>query len=766
MFTVYKGALLDPWPYEGGDRLVTFRGDYPTIDRARYPLWSAEDYAELRALDDTFDHVIAGRGRDANLAAAGGAELVRGAELTPNAFAMLGVQPVHGRQLGAADAAPGATPVVVIGHGLWQRRYGGVPTAIGQFLPIDGVQHEIVGVMPPRFLWWGSELWLPLAIVEAGVARDDRRYVIQARLREGVGLAQANVALRHWTRGVERVHHREYPEYRNWSAEVGLLVDTVVRDVREVLSVLLYAVAALALVAGFNVANLLLARAAARRREFAIRASLGASTARMTRALVGENLLLAALGAAIGFGLSWLLISPVAGLIPFGYLPAEANLTLEFGAVAVAGALALAVAVLAALPAMAYLRRLRLADSLRETRSTGSRATIRARSTFVIVQLALAAIIVSGAFSVGAGFKARLATDPGFERDQAVKLRIALPRDGYAERPALRQFAIDLERQLAGTAGLDAVGIGTTEPLSGGSLHPLTVRGRSDASPLESRYEIIGGDWFGALGVPLIEGRVFDERERIGSQPVAVVNATFVRAFLGGSNPIGVQVRAGPGDDGRQWSTIVGVVGDIRVGGVDGEVRPLVYQPLVQSAVQLRNPVVLARGTAPPAQLVASLRRAVAALDPAVPVYDVATLDEVVRDSLGGQRLAAWVLAGFAVAVTLLAALGVYGIIAYVIQLSRAEYGLRMALGATRADIARIVGRRGLVLASVGVGFGAVLAVLGLRVIAAIFAYPLPAATLVVLSTSALLFIVVGIASGGPALRAARTDPAEVMHGD
>lgn len=765
-FTVYKGALLDPWPYAGGDRLVTFRGDYPTINRTRYPLWSASDYEALRALDTTFDHVIAGRGRDANLAAAGGAELARGVETTPNAFAMLGVRPLHGRWLTAADAAAGAPPVVLIGHALWQRRFGGALGAVGRSLPIDGVQHEIVGVMPPRFLWWGSELWLPLALDDAGSARDDRRYVVQARLRAGVGLRQANAAVGHWAQAVERVHAREYPEYTNWSVRVGPLLDGVVRDVREVLAVLGVAVVALALVAGFNVANLLLARAAARRREFAVRAALGATTAHVARALVGENLLLASVGAALGVGFGWLLIDPIAGLIPFGYLPAEANLVLDPIAAGAAVLFALAVAAFAAAPATAFLWRLRPADAMHEARATGTRAAFRARAAFVAAQLVFAAVIVSGALAVGAAFQERLATDPGFAREHAVMLRIALPRDHYPDGPALRGYALEMARRLSAEPGVDAAGIGLSAPLEGGPLHPLSVRGRDAADGVESRYEIVGGDWFTALGVPLQAGRYFDERERLDSRQVAVVNASFARTILGGADPLGMQIQAGPGGGDRAWSTIVGVVGDVRVGGVDGEIRPLVYRPLAQSVAQLRYPVVLARAAAPPAQLVASVRRVVAAYDHTAAVHDVATFDEVVRDSMGGQRLAAWVLAGFAVAVSLLTAFGVYGIVAYVARLSRAEYGLRMALGATRADVARIVGRRGLGLAAVGLGIGAVLAATGLRILGALFAYPFPPSSTVILVASALLLGVVALASGGPALRAARTNPADVLRGE
>lgn len=763
LFTVYKGALLDPWPYEGGERLLVFRGDYPAIDREEYPLWSARDYAELAGFDAVFDHVIAGRGHDVNLVGVQGAERVLGAVLTPNTFAMLGIRPLHGRVLTAADADPAATPAVLIGHGLWQRRFGGDPAAVGQTLPIDGVPHTVVGVMPPRFLWWGSELWLPLKLDVAAADRGDRRYAIQARLGKDVDIAQANAALAAWAGRIELAHAAEYPEYRGWSARAGWLVDAVLRDVRDALFVLLIGVALLVLVAGFNVANLLLARAAERRREFAVRTALGASSTGMTWSLLVENGVLAALGALAGVVGAALCTDLVLPLIPYGYFPAEANVAVDIKVAAFAAGLALLVAVLAVLPVAASLRGLRVVASLHEARGTGTRSAVRLRSGFVIAQLAMATVVIAAAVATGSSFRGSLASDPGFVPEQAASMRISLPRHAYPDRQALHRFALALESRLGRVPGIDAAGIGTMAPLDGGELYPLSIRMATHSAELSSRYEVVAGDWFAALGLSTLAGRVFSDADGEDTQRVAVVNETFVQKYLGNSDPIGAQVRAGPGGAERDWLTIVGVVADTRVGGIDGEVRPLVYQPLAQSAAQLRNPVVLVRGVAPPADMVGSVRRAVAALDPGVPVHDVATFEQIVLDSLGGQRLAAWLLAGFGLSVLLLAALGVHGIVAYVTRLAGVEFGLRMALGATGGQIVRLVGRRSAVLALAGIGAGVVLAVPALRLLGSVLARPLPPILPVLSVSCALLALIVVVGCAGPAAAGGRTNPARAL---
>lgn len=763
LFSLYKGTLLDPWPYDGGDRLLVFRGDYPVLEHNDYPLWSAADYAELRELDDVFDHVIAGRGRDANIEGSDGAQRVLGAEMTPNAFEMLGVRPLHGRTLDASDARPGAQPVAVIAHGLWQRRFGGDPAAIGQMLPVDGISHVIVGVMPPRFLWWGSELWFPLRVDSGNVNRDERRYVVQARLREGIDPGQANAALDVWARSVEQRHVAEYPEYRDWGARVDLLVNAVVRDVREVLGVLFAAVALLALVAGFNVANLLLARAAERRREFAVRAALGASPRTTARVLLTENLVLASIGGGLGLLAGSLSTGLVAGLIPYGYLPAEANISVDPRVAAFAIGIALLVAILSVLPATAWLRRLRITEALHEARGTGSKATVRLRSLFVVAQLVLATVVISAALAVGGGFRERLAADPGFIVEQAVSMRVSLPRNNYPDRPALRRFMLALQERLEEIPGIDAAGLGTTPPLSDGSMYPLSIQGRSDAR-LASRHEIVAGDWFGAFGIPLMAGRVFDARDREDTEQVAVINETFARAFLRDRNPLGARLRAGPGgDEERAWLTIVGVVGDTRVGGIDGEVRPLVYQPVAQSLAQPRTATVVLRGSLPPATMIQSVRRIVAAMDSTVPVHDATTFEEIVLASMGGQRLAVWLLGGFALTVLLLAALGVFGVVTYVTHLSRNEFGVRMALGATRRDIAGLIGRRSLSLALAGIGAGVVFAAIALRTLAAVFDTPLPSSTPVLVSAATVLLAIVVAACSRPVWLGTRTDPSRAL---
>jgi hypothetical protein len=394
LVTVYKGALLDPWPCEGGDRLLVFRGDYPVVPR--HPaLWSAAEVADLHGFDAVFDHVIAGQGRDVNLAGLDGAERVRGAALTPNAFAMLGIHPRLGRVLDAGDAGPGAEPVVVIGHGLWQRRCGGDPGVVGTTLPIDDVPHVIAGVMPPRFLWWGSELWLPLRIDETGADRDVRPYVVQARLRRGVDIRQASAVLDASARRVERDHVSAHPFYEGWQAGTQLLVEAV----------------------GGNPGGRERRTPAARRRPAGV-------------ARHGDH---------------------------------------RRG------------------PATVGLRRRPARGGGRRGRRGAGRGRRTARSS-----------------GRRPGFRAR-------PRDQHAACRC--PRIAYHDRASLQRFALDLQARLAMLPEAEDAGLGIAAPLGGGPIHPVALRTRPELAGAESRYEIVAGHWFAALGARRIAGRLFDERD-------------------------------------------------------------------------------------------------------------------------------------------------------------------------------------------------------------------------------------------------------------
>lgn len=768
LFSVIRGAILEPWPYHGYDRIVTIRGVFPKVGSEVATL-STPDYREIAAETRVFEGVIAGTARNVNLSEGGHAERVRGAALTANVFPLIRTPPLAGRVFSSADDRPGGPRVVVMSEGLWRRRFGGDPGVVGRAVRISGEPWTVVGIMPQRFRWWDCDLWFPLILDAASEDRQSRNLYVQGWLRPGVGLAAAEAALDRTARRVEREHAAAIPEYTGWRVALRPLVDDVLRDVRHALWVLLAAVALLLTIACANVAGLLLARAADRRHELALRCALGATRGRIARHLVAESLLLSAASCAIGLAFARAALDGILSLIPYGYIPAEAVVRLDAGAAAFA-ALISAVAGTASglVPALAATRE-DLSTSLHESgrTSSGGRAARRTRDALIAFQIGIAVLLVSGAGLAVQGLGRLLRSPLGFTAAGVLSLRTDLPIDRYPGAAAVRAFEQNALARLRTIPGVTSAAAATLPPLTGAPSLPFELEGRSAADvggALDAVVLIASDAYFETLRAPLVAGRTFDRRDSESSGPVAVVNAAMARKVWGTASPIGRRVRSG--GPAAPWRTVVGVVGDVAQEEAGRATPPALYLPLAQEADPPRNLGFLLRSERTAAGVADDARARIAGLDPEIPLFRVQTLDAILRDSLGGKRLAVVLMGTFAASALLLSAIGLAGGVAFSVARRRREIGVRVALGARPADVRSLFLREALPVFGTGAFAGVLAAVSLAGILRSTLEWMPRAEPLLLGAVVALLAAVMGAATLVPVRRAARIDPASVLAPD
>jgi len=774
LYSVIRGAILDPWPYTGFDRIVTIRGVFPKLDAQDRRTLSAAEFGELEARTDVFEAVLAGVARNVNLTGGsdGRPERVRGAAMTAGAFPMLGVPPLVGRVFSAEEAGTsGQTArVVVMGYGLWRRHFGSDRGVVGRTLRIAGEPWTVIGVMPPRFTWWSCDLYFPLAVDRTASDRSARDLYVQARLAAGLTPAAAERRLEAWERRVEREHGAANPEYAGWRISMRPLVDEVLRDLRQALWVLLAAVGFLLAVACPNVAGLLLARATDRRRELALRAALGASRGRLVRQLLAESVLLSLAAGAIGFGIARLALDAILSLIPFGYIAAEAVVSIDVRAALFATALsAVSGAGFGLVPALAATRG-DLAASLAEAGrgSSAGRRGRRVRDALVAVQVGVAVVLLSGAGLVIGSLTRLLSAPAGFSSGGVLTLRVDLTGDRYTSRQTIVAFHDEVTRRLRRSSGVEEVASVTAPPLSGASASAFELEGRAGPQlslVLDADAFVATPRYFAAIGAPVLSGRSLEERDTADAAPVAVVNAAMARRFWGAESPIGRRLRSTRPSE--PWRTIVGVVGDLPAEDLARPARAAFFVPLAQTADPPRNLAVVVRAKRLAPEAVADLVRAqVAAVDPELPVYMVRTLDGIVKDSLGGKRLAAVLLGAFAAAALLLSGVGLAGSVAYSVARREREVGVRVALGARPGDIRRMFVSDALPVFAAGAAGGLAVSLAAAAALRSVLEWTSPLDPLLVAGIVLLLAAVEAAATLLPVRRATRLDPVAVLQNE
>jgi putative ABC transport system permease protein len=779
-FGVVGGAFFG-WSraYERASELVM------VLQRKGDDRWSPTpaDFRDWQARSSAFAGLAAYYYRTVNVSSGGEAGRASAAYVSASMFGLLGVKPLLGRAFLPGEDVWGRHRVVVLSQGLWRRAFGADPSVIGRELRVDGEPLRVIGVMPAG-TWFSAtpvELWRPLAFAPEDPTNDRNSHylVVVGRLRPGTTLEHARTEMDTLAGQLER----EYPQNDGLGAGVVPLREAVLGDVRPALLLLMGAVGLVLLTACANVANLLLARAAGRRREFAVRLALGAGRGRLVRQLLTESLLLSVAGGALGLLLASWGGDLAAALVPRLPRLAETGIALDGRVLAFTVLISALTGILFGLAPALQASSANLSESLAEggRGGSGGRRAGRARNALVVSELALAALLLAGAGLLVRSFVHLQRVDPGVRYGQLLTISLSLPEARSLDDAYLRSFFEQVIERVEALPGVEAAGVSSHRPLGGGGMSrhfaidgSAPPRSLADVPTISARQESARS--LQALGVPLVKGRLFGEQDDETSPRVAVVNQTLARRFFASENPIGRQIlleapeavlapsQLPPGGRWARW-TVVGIVGDVQYRGLSEPQEAVTYVPYRQRTKQMpwAPSYLIVRSRGEVSALVPSIRREVAAVDADEAVGGVMSLDELMRASLGPARVNAAVMGVFATAALLLAVLGVYGVLSYSVKQRRREIGIRMALGARGADVVRLVVGQGLRLAALGVTLGVAAALALGRSMAGLLFGVQPADPATLAAVACVLAVTAVGASYLPARRAARVDPATVL---
>jgi putative ABC transport system permease protein len=692
-------------------------------------------------------------------------ERVEGGQVSHEFFDVLGVTPIIGRTFRPEDHELRAPRVAILSYGLWQRALGGAADVLNRRIRVGGVPVAIVGVLGPRAMWPNDQdIWLPLKpgqFDEADLSRRDNMIFLSiARLNRGVPLETGRARVKAIAQRVAADH----PEARKgWSSNLIPLRDYVVEtELRKALVVLLGAVGVVLLIVCVNIANLLLARGTSRGRELAVRMALGAARGRLIRQLLTESLVVAALGGVLGIAIAVALVRALAMLAPDG-VPFVTSMELNLPALLTAGALTLmSIAVFGVLPAVSGARQ-KPADSMKEggAGSGTGRGTRRLRDALVVVEIALAVVLLVSAGLLVRSFGRIVSRSAGVDVDRVVAARVALTAARYPNDDDRVRFYAALTRELATLPGVTAAAATSYLPAGGGGFglgRVFLIEGQPEPPSgvdYPAQWTVVTPDYFRTLGIPVVRGRAFTDNDASSSTPVAIINETLARRMFPQGDAIGRRIRSWR--DENVLREIVAIVGDVRYAGLADQDRGLVYVPHQQN--QWSQMTVAVRASGDPAALAASLRQTINRLDPNLGVGKLGTLTEFARASVARERFSATLLAGFAAVAVLLAAVGIYGVMAYVVALRSRELGVRAALGASPRELFGLVMQHGLILTAIGGTIGAAAALAAARAMSGLLFGIDSADPLTFAVALAVLPIVTLLACAAPGRRAARVDP-------
>ncbi len=778
MFSVVNGVVLRPLAYGAPEQLVMAWYQYPRGGEMEFPA-SAPEFVEFRAAATSFEGIAGFVNGNSNLGGIDAPLRVRTSFVTANMLSVLGVAPMLGRGFVDGEDRPGAPLVAVLTYGLWQRAFGGDPSIVGRSVPINGVAREVIGVMPRDFVFPGSEVELLRNLrinPQAPGNRTSHYLTMVGRLGEGVGLERAQSEIEaymaSWSAEFPNLHG---PHPENHPIRLKGMHEQVVGDVQSAMFLLLGSVGLVLLVACANVASLLLVRGEAKQREVGIRTALGASRARLVQLGLVESGLLALMGSGVGLGLAWFgvrlfkLANPsslprvediqVDGLVTLFTLVAGVSATLVFGLV----------------PAFRNAKS-DLQGVLKEGAGGASPGRNRAtlRQALVVGEIALAVMLVIGAGLLLTSLVRLQRVDTGFDGTGTVVMDLVLPSSQYPDGASVASLVEQLTTRLEALPGVTAAGGVRHLPLRGGrGLETLTPENREPAEDGSTtlQYQVAGPSFFQALGIPLVQGRLFTTADRANTEPVLLVNETGARQVWPDEDPIGKRIKMGPLENPNPFMTVVGVVGDVRQGSLDQDIPGQFYVPHAQGQLHYgggaaRTMTYVVRGEIDPASLMSAARGVVRELDPDLPVSNVATMPAVVSRSISDQRLMAVLLGLFAAIALSLGAIGVYGLMAHSVAQRTRELGIRIAMGADGGNIVRLVVKQGLVLAGIGVVLGLAGALAGTQILSnMVFSVGVrdPATFL---GVSLLMGLVAVVAAYLPARRATRIDPIEALRSE
>jgi putative ABC transport system permease protein len=762
IFSVVNGLLLKPLPYPEPERIVDIwhtppQESFPGMDKFSV---SPANYLDWKSQNQSFEQMAAYGDAGFSLSASGADPVpVSGAVVSSEFFSILRANASHGRTFVPEEEEPGRSNVAVIGQGLWQRAFGSNPNLVGQSVTLDSQPYTIIGIMPTGFQFpQEAEVWVPLAWDEKEKkTRSIHDYVVLARLKPGVSLAQAQAEMRTISSRLEQ----QYPEEnKGWGAVVIPLQEDLVGDVRPALLVLFSAVGFVLLIACANVANLMLARGANRQKEIAIRIALGAGRTRIVRQLLTESILLAIVGGILGLLLAgW--GSEALMQLSSGSLPNHGEIGLDRWALGFTLLVSFAAGILAGIAPALQFTKTEMSETLKQGtgRTGGSSVKQRTRKALVISEVALSLILLIGAGLMIRSFWKLQHVDPGLDTNNLLTMTVGLSPTKYPEGKQQIAFIDRLIEQVKTLPGVVSVGTTTTLPLAGGgSIQPFTIEGQPMTAVAEqpsARMRYISPDYFRTMGIPLRQGRFFNDQDREDGAQVIIISEAMARRFWPGQDPIGKRLT--PSFHSKQGvREIIGVVGDVKA-GLDVDATPTMYLSYKQAPRPFMTVVV--RTASDPQKFIQPVSRAIYAVDNEQALWNVRTMEQVLATSMSGRRFNMTLLITFAALALILAAVGVYGVMNYSVMLRRRELGIRIALGARTTDVLRLVLGQGLALTLVGVGVGLVVSY-GLTRLMASLLYGVTATDSLTFLTVAGVLIGVGLlASYLPARRAAKVDP-------
>jgi predicted permease len=765
IFSVLDAVLLRPLPYSHPEQLIKVWSRFTGIGIPNDQNWvSAPEFRDFQQLNHSFSDLAAIGSGSINLGVKGSPQRALGASVTPSLFPMLGVQPFLGRTFLAEEAQPGREHEVILSYGLWRRVFAANPSVVGSSISIDGVPMSVVGVMPEGFAYPDeAEIWGPLAFSPDDLSENSRGghgLEVLGRIKPGLSLAQVQSDMdRVGKTMIEQ--HRSYP-YEKYGFGIILhpLLEETVGDVRPSLLVLMAAVGLVLLIACANIANLLLARATERQKEMETRMALGASGPRLTRQLLTESVALAFTGGVVGLAVTpWILRGLVA--IAAKSLPRAVHTGIDVRALALTAVVSLATGILFGLAPALQAGRKRSFEGLKGGRSTEGRRPRRLRGTLVIFETALSLLLVVAAGLLLRSFAQILKVDPGFRPEGVLTMRIALPDAVYGKPEQVRGFYSGLLDRVQKLPGVRYAGAVSALPLSGeGGSGTTTIDTQSvpleDTTP-EADQRVVTPDFFKAMGVSLVRGRFFEERDSDTAPPVVIIDETLAQTFWPNQDPIGKRLHVGGRGAKMPWDTVVGVVRHVRNRTLEARSRVEVYWPATQRSRGAMTLAVLTAGN--PMNLVPTIQREVNSIDPDLPVYRVRSMTEVMGDSLQRRRLALMLLAVFAGLALLLASVGIYGVTSYGVAQRQVEIGVRMALGADRGQVMRMMIFRGMGTISVGLALGLVLSLALMRLMNGML-FAVKAADPLAFGGAALLLMAAALlAIFIPSRRATRVNP-------
>jgi putative ABC transport system permease protein len=759
IFTVVNAVLLRPLPFPESERVMWLGQEFSSGPQAagqpKFIFW--------REQSQSFESMAAYEGfrGGGNLAGGNEAEYVGGLHVSADFFRVLGVNPIAGRSFTAEDDTAESAPVAILSERVWRRYFGADLGLVGKTILLNGKSVAVVGIMPAQLDFFrDADLFEPLRASLKGDPNPNSTVI--ARLKRGVTQAQAQAEMRLIADKYRALNPKAMQPVE--SVAVTPYQQLYTSDVQGLLWILLGAVAFLLLIACANVANLQLTRAAARQKEMAVRLALGASGRRIVKQLLTEGVLLSLCGGLAGLLLAWWATQLLVAALPEGFISRSREISFDGRVLLFTLAVVFVTGLLFGLAPAWQALRVNVNGALKETaRQGGGNTRGRLRSGLVVAEVALSLVLLAGASLLVHSFVNLRGVATGFDANNVLSFRLDLKGERYDSASKESTFYRDMLERIGHLPGVDSVAVTNVLPLQAQFNMPVMFPGRTD--PVSTQLRLVTPEYFQVLKIPVLKGRLFSAEDKSGTQPLVVVNESFARRFLSGIDPFAQTVTIGRGLDDSPRS-IVAVVGDVKQFGLDKASPPMVYLPLAQVPDKLLGVVrrytstyVAVRTTGPPQDLIPALKREIATLDPGLPLASVRRMDQIVARSIAPQRFNMWLIAAFAGVGLALAAVGIYGVMSYSVAQRTNELGIRIALGAQTIDVVKLIVRKGITLALIGIAIGLAGAFGLTRLMASLLFGVTPTDAVTFVSVTIGLFAVALLACYIPARRATKVDP-------